>query len=636
MNPMVAAISYKRALVKASLAAAAFGFTLVLAYILVGHELVRALYESDLSIVNQIMRGKAITPVEAYLAEMDTRVLKLGVYFVLGGALGLLLVANLLGLVFSGVSFLVGSFVIFLLLDLFPALVKPMHFDIIPYFSYRLTYVPDPALGFRERPFNQSQITNFRGFAYSPVYGIDVRPQTVIWQTDEEGFRNQPDISFADIVVIGSSFAEYGTDLENTYPRKLEKELGGPRVVNLAKAGYGPLQYLEVVKRYALQKKPKYVLFTFYPATDIDLHIADWLKGKKNYSLARRSIAFGGFFARYGLALQQTWRMFTSGCWTALQLGFQRMLGEAFIHPDVAVLRLPDNVTEKILFTDHHLARSADELLRSPEWRAWEKVLVALKQVSEENQIVPLLVYIPAETEIYAKYSTLGSGVHWLQVRESQIATSSSNEEAARILAAKVGMELISLRPVFEQAARRGKLIYHREDAHWNEEGVEIAAKVTAEALKARLDGGKNSRNIKPKTVRKDRRPYSGMQHEAFDRNRDSVITRTLGGKITAWNRYAEELYGWTKEEAIGKVSHNLLHTQFPQPLEQIDAELVQNERWEGKLVHVTRDGRRVVVESRWNLKKGSGAVIEINTASADSLSRNSHGASDSKPTILR
>jgi PAS domain S-box-containing protein len=165
---------------------------------------------------------------------------------------------------------------------------------------------------------------------------------------------------------------------------------------------------------------------------------------------------------------------------------------------------------------------------------------------------------------------------------------------------------------------------------------VEIAAKVTAEALKARLDGGKNSRNAKPKTVTKDRRPYSGMQHEVFDRNQDSVITRTLDGKITSWNRYSEELYGWTKEDAIGKVSHILLHTQFPEPLEQIDAELVQSGRWEGKLVHVTRDGRRVVVESRWNLKKGSDAVIEINTPSADSLSRNSHRASDSKQTVLR
>ena len=92
-------------------------------------------------------------------------------------------------------------------------------------------------------------------------------------------------------------------------------------------------------------------------------------------------------------------------------------------------------------------------------------------------------------------------------------------------------------------------------------------------------------------------------------------MTRTGDGRINFWNRRAEELYGWRKEEAIGKVSHNLLQTQFPQPLEQIEAELVQTGRWEGKLVHTTRDGGRVVVASRWilDLKEQPGAVVEIN-----------------------
>ena len=97
-------------------------------------------------------------------------------------------------------------------------------------------------------------------------------------------------------------------------------------------------------------------------------------------------------------------------------------------------------------------------------------------------------------------------------------------------------------------------------------------------------------------------------------------MTRSMEGRINFWNHSAEELYGWRKEEAVGKVSHDLLKTQFPKPLEEIESELVRNGRWEGKLVHTTREGGRVVVESRWTLEfEGQlGALIEINQRSTD------------------
>jgi O-methyltransferase len=122
--------------------------------------------------------------------------------------------------------------------------------------------------------------------------------------------------------------------------------------------------------------------------------------------------------------------------------------------------------------------------------------------------------------------------------------------------------------------------------------------------------------------------PYKeyGWDGKAFIINRlsaeesdgkDIVMTRTIDGKINFWNYGAERLYGWRKEEALGKVSHNLLRTEFPEPLERIDTILLQNGKWEGKLVHAARDGSRIVVESRWVLddpKAYSGKVVEINT----------------------
>jgi PAS domain S-box-containing protein len=113
----------------------------------------------------------------------------------------------------------------------------------------------------------------------------------------------------------------------------------------------------------------------------------------------------------------------------------------------------------------------------------------------------------------------------------------------------------------------------------------------------------------------------STQQNENFfERLNDSVMTRTMVGRINFWNRSAEGLYGWRKEEAIGQVSHDLLRTQFPKPLEEIESELVRNGRWEGKLVHTTRDGARVAVQSRWILDRTGqlGEVVEINARSTD------------------
>jgi two-component system, LuxR family, sensor kinase FixL len=89
-----------------------------------------------------------------------------------------------------------------------------------------------------------------------------------------------------------------------------------------------------------------------------------------------------------------------------------------------------------------------------------------------------------------------------------------------------------------------------------------------------------------------------------LDLTHDTIFARNMNDTITYWNLGAEQLYGWRADEAIGKNSHQLMKTVFPEPLESINAELVRAGRWEGELLHTKRDGTSVKVASRWSLQK--------------------------------
>jgi PAS domain S-box-containing protein len=95
-------------------------------------------------------------------------------------------------------------------------------------------------------------------------------------------------------------------------------------------------------------------------------------------------------------------------------------------------------------------------------------------------------------------------------------------------------------------------------------------------------------------------------QQASLNLTHDTIFVRDMNDIIVSWNRGAQELYGWTAEEAIGKNSHQLLHTVFPVPIGEIQAELLRTGRWEGELEKTKADGIRVVVASRWSLRETS------------------------------
>jgi len=96
------------------------------------------------------------------------------------------------------------------------------------------------------------------------------------------------------------------------------------------------------------------------------------------------------------------------------------------------------------------------------------------------------------------------------------------------------------------------------------------------------------------------------------------VFVRDMKSRVVFWPRGAEKLYGFTPQEALGILSHDLFHTEFPEPLEAVEKKLFETGMWEGELIHRKRNGSTVVVSSAWVLHRNTQGqpirILETNT----------------------
>lgn len=83
-----------------------------------------------------------------------------------------------------------------------------------------------------------------------------------------------------------------------------------------------------------------------------------------------------------------------------------------------------------------------------------------------------------------------------------------------------------------------------------------------------------------------------------------SIMVRDLDGTIRFWSAGCERVYGWTAAEAVGRTTHDLLHTVYPVPLPEIEAALERENEWVGELRHRTRSGEEIIVAARKVLRR--------------------------------
>ena len=204
------------------------------------------------------------------------------------------------------------------------------------------------------------------------------------------------------------------------------------------------------------------------------------------------------------------------------------------------------------------------------------------------------------------------------------------NQSAERIFGYKakeiVGKSILTLIPEDRQREetailnkiRRGEAIDHYETLRLHKDGRLIDVSLTISPVrdaKGKIVGvSKIARDI-TRQKRIERR--LAEQARLLDLSNDAIIVRDTSDRILYWNHGATEIYGYEAEEALGRVTHELLRTEHPHTLKLIRKKLERDGRWSGELVHTRKDDNKIIVASHWSLDRDAqgqlAAILETN-----------------------
>ncbi|QPD03657.1 MAG: hypothetical protein Nkreftii_001431 [Candidatus Nitrospira kreftii] len=437
-------------------------------------------------------------------------------------------------------------------------------------------YLPDLELLYKPKPHQTLKMQVHRG-NIGEVLCLPPHPEEpfdLIY--DKNGFRNEEDLTSADIAVIGDSYVESqmmpGSLLATTRLAELTKLT----VANLGQSGYGPQQELVVLKRHGLSLRPKTVVWVFYEGND--------LLDARAYANQVASLK-----ATWGRVDSFWYRSFTKNSLAWMTRSLRTCVPNQNEKPQAARTTVLDSEGNK-----HKLyvkGRSVSITLTKQELDDLQKTVSVLEEahrlVQEEGARL-MVVFAPVAYRVYHEitdFEGVGGGATRWDVNDLP--------DRLRGIVAEISSDIdyLDLTPALRSAARNNTMVFLDDDTHWTAEGHRVVAEALAEALTARKKSyaklPMHERSKKP-TVRVE----------------DVLLVRNLDGTIRYWSKGAQKLYGWEPHEVLGEVSHQLLKTVFPIPIEVIEEELRVKGHWEGRLVHERRDGSKVAVASQWDLQQ--------------------------------
>ena len=323
----------------------------------------------------------------------------------------------------------------------------------VPY-ALGLPTTPDPELLKLRRYAHQTG--SARGGDAAASYHIpesDMTPFQWDAKYDRNGFRNERDLQSADMVVIGDSFVEAMTVANAELVTSQLARLQGKIVANLGQSGYGPLQELVVLQRYALPLHPHTVVWMFFEGNDL------------------QDVIFYRLMLEHPPTLRQAFwkRSFTRNAYLAVKRLFKPPVKTPGTQR-AGICQGPDGRQLTTYFAYRSRALSPEELSALDETA---RAFATAYKLCAAQGIRLLIVFIPT------KFRVLHSLCQFPP--ESQCSKWLLNDLPARLpsalRSASLDIGYLDLTSYLVEAARTEGLPYYRDDEHWSPEGHKVAAK---------------------------------------------------------------------------------------------------------------------------------------------------------------
>lgn len=288
--------------------------------------------------------------------------------------------------------------------------------------------------------------------------------RTVVYQTDENGFRNPGGMTRADIVFLGDSFTEAAqVSSENTFAQLVSKT-SGLVGVNLGRGAYGPQQEQIVLQRYGLGYQPRFVVWQLFEGNDLlDAELfASWKRNpEQNISFLERyfnNSFLAGLFART--------RLRDRGI------------------PQVS-LRYHDGTAQRIRIRYRYLPGEPDEIPVG----LWEtrRVITEGQRLCDERGIKLIILFVPTMVRVQEPYLTFDRFEDQVYYLPSERDTKKNLSTRISEICSEVGCTFVDAFPGLQQAAAGdNRYLYIPNDEHLDIKGHEVIARTLLPWLAAK------------------------------------------------------------------------------------------------------------------------------------------------------